>query len=194
MTMNIKETIKDMLMPEAEVQSLRDMFVEGLKDVYYAENKLYKSLGEMVEASSSESLKEGFEDHRQETAEHVERLKKIFGMLDMTPQGKQCEAIEGLVTEADEIIGETDAGGVRDAGLIYAAQGVEHYEMARYTTLHAWAVRLGLEDAATLLSATLKEETLASKHLTQLAQGGIDESAMKNKVFKDKSTTATSRK
>ena len=151
------------------METLRDMFEETLKDVYFAENAILKALPKMVEQAQSDDLKEAFNGHLEETKEHVVRLDRIFELLGKKAQGKECPALKSLVQETEEMISETRNPNVLDAGLIGCAQAVEHYEIARYGTLKAWAERLGLEDAAELLEQTLEEEKETDEALTELA-------------------------
>ena len=124
------------------MKNLHDLFEETLRDIYYAEKAILKALPKMAKKASSEDLSTAFEEHRQQTEGHVERLEQIFKMLDKAARGKKCEAIEGLTKEADEIIKEAETDTVRDAGMLAAAQAVEHYEISRYGTLIAWAEEL----------------------------------------------------
>ena len=157
-------------------KDLKALFVHQLKDTYFAENAILKELPKMAQAASSKALKEAFERHRAETEGQVQRLEKIFSMLGQKPEGVKCHAIEGLAEEAHEITEEFD-GGALDAGLIGAAQAVEHYEIARYGTLRAWAEQLGMEDAARLLSETLDEEESTDQLLSELAEDVINPKA-----------------
>lgn len=158
--------------------SLMDLYVEELKDLYSAEKQLVKALPKMVKAASSDELATGFEDHLEETRGHVERLEAIFRGLKASPGGHKCEAMAGLVEEAKELM-ETDADpDVLDAGLIAAAQRVEHYEIAGYGTVRTYARLLGREGDVTLLQETLDEEGRADKKLTRLAERLINERAL----------------
>jgi ferritin-like metal-binding protein YciE len=156
------------------MKNLRDLFEETLRDIYYAEKAILKALPKMAKKASSEDLSAAFEEHRQQTEGHVERLEQIFKMLDKAARGKKCEAIEGLTKEADEIIKEAETDTVRDAGMLAAAQAVEHYEISRYGTLKAWAEKLGMNDAAQLLDETLQEEKETDEKLTELAESEIN--------------------
>jgi ferritin-like metal-binding protein YciE len=151
------------------IESLQDMFLHELKDIYDAEKRLLKALPKMAKSAESEELQTAFEDHLGETENQVERLERIFESMDKPARGKKCMAMEGLVKEGEELIKEEDAGPAKDAGLIGAAQKVEHYEIATYGTLAAWAKILGLEDAVELLEETLAEEKAADEKLTSLA-------------------------
>ncbi len=159
------------------METLKEMFEETLKDVYFAENAIIKALPKMAEKAQSEELKAAFEEHLEETKGQVGRLDKIFKMLGSKAEGKECPALKGLVQETEELMGEAKNPDVLDAGLIGCAQAVEHYEMARYGTLKAWAEQLEMEDAAELLEETLEEEKAADEKLSELAFGGLNEEA-----------------
>lgn len=159
------------------VKTLDDLFHETVKDLYYAEKKLVKSLPKMIKKATSPKLKAAIQHHLTETEGHVSRLEEVFADIDKKPVAKKCEALEGLLAEADEVLGEIEDTAICDAGIISSAQTVEHYEMARYRTLAAWAHKLGLEDAAKLLEMTLKEEMAADKTLTALAEGNVMQKA-----------------
>ncbi|MCO6390873.1 DUF892 family protein [Aliihoeflea aestuarii] len=161
----------------AKEKTLEDLFHDTLKDIYYAERKILKTLPKMARAAQSDSLKAAFEKHREETEGHIERLQQVFELLGKRPQGKTCDAIEGIVAEGEEIIDEFKGTAALDAGLISSAQAVEHYEMTRYGTLKRWATELGLNDAATLFDATLKEETKTDSDLTKLADASVNQRA-----------------
>jgi ferritin-like metal-binding protein YciE len=159
-------------------KSLKDLFVMTLKDIYHAEKQILKALPKMAKSSEGSELKEALEKHRKETEGQVERLEEVFKLMDMKPSAKTCEAIKGLLAEGEEVIEECEDSGVRDAGMIAAAQAVEHYEIARYGTLRAWAEELGMDDAATLLEETLQEEKKADEILNEIAlQGGVNRQA-----------------
>ncbi len=153
-----------------KLENLRDLFVDELKDLYSAENQLLKALPKMAKAATSPDLKRAFESHLKETQGQVERLEQVFAGLDVSPKGKKCKAMEGLVEEGAEMMKEDAEPDVMDAGLIAAAQRVEHYEMAGYGCVHNYAQLLGETKAATLLQKTLDEEGAADKKLTQLAK------------------------
>lgn len=156
---------------------LMDHFQDTLKDVYYAEKQIYKALPKMIKAASNEDLRDGFESHRAETAGQIERLEEVFAMLEMKPRGKQCPSIDGILEEGEELIGEHEKGAGLDAALAAAAQAVEHYEIARYGTLCAWADTLGLRDAKKLLGMNLDEEETCDKTLSELAESELNASA-----------------
>ena len=159
------------------METLKEMFEETLKDVYFAENAIIKALPKMAEKAQSEDLKQAFTDHLEETKGQIKRLDKVFKLLGSKASGKECPAMKGLVQETEEFMGETQSDEVRDAGLIGCAQAVEHYEMARYGTLKAWAEQLEMDDAAALLEETLEEEEAADEKLTELAMSGLNEAA-----------------
>jgi ferritin-like metal-binding protein YciE len=159
------------------METLKEMFEETLKDVYFAENAIIKALPKMAEKAKSEDLKQAFTDHLEETKGQVKRLDKIFKLLGSKAAGKECPAMKGLVQEAEEFMGEAQSEEVLDAGLIGCAQAVEHYEMARYGTLKAWAEQLEMQEAVGLLEETLEEEEAADEKLTELAESGLNEAA-----------------
>ncbi|MFC5392395.1 ferritin-like domain-containing protein [Bosea vestrisii] len=147
---------------------LDDLFHDMLKDVYYAEKQILKTLPKMAKAARSAELKKAFETHREETEGHVERLAEVFELIGKAPRGKTCDAILGIIEEGKAVIEDYGDSPAIDAGLVASAQAVEHYEMARYGTLKAWARQLGHKEAVKLLDATLAEETKTDKALTQL--------------------------
>jgi ferritin-like metal-binding protein YciE len=151
------------------VKTLNDLFHETVKDIYYAEKKLVKSLPKMIKLATSPDLKHAIESHLEETKTHITRLEEVFGIMGKKPVAKKCEAIEGLLKEADEVVGEIEDTEVRDTGIISSAQTVEHYEISRYGTLVAWARQLDMNDAADLLEQTLEEEKAADEKLTSIA-------------------------
>jgi ferritin-like metal-binding protein YciE len=155
-------------------ESLRDLYIEELKDLYSAEQQIMQALPKMAKAASSKQLKAGFEEHLTQTEGHIARLEQIFQKLDRKPGGKKCKAMEGLVAEGDELIKEGGQKDTLDAGLIAAAQRVEHYEMAGYGTVRTWAQLLGEAEAARLLQQTLDEEGATDKKLTALAESCIN--------------------
>jgi ferritin-like metal-binding protein YciE len=157
-----------------EMESLQDLYVEELKDIYNAENQLIKALPKMAKAASSEELKSAFTTHLEETREHAQRLEQIFEKLGASPKGKKCKGMEGLLEEGKEMMGEDAEPEVMDAGLIAAAQRVEHYEMAVYGTVRAYAKLLGDDEAARLLQQTLEEEGATDKKLSDIAESQIN--------------------
>ncbi len=158
-------------------KTLDTLFHDTLKDIYYAERQILKALPKMKRGAQSSELQEALESHRAQTETHVERLQQIFEMLGKRAQGKTCQAIEGIIEEGAEILEEYKGNPALDAGLIAAAQAVEHYEIARYGTLKRWAEMLGMDEAAKLLDATLKEEE-TDETLTALADASVNEEAM----------------
>jgi len=151
------------------------LFVDLLKDIYWAEQQLVEALQDMHEAATTEELKSAFEDHRYVTQKHVRRLEKAFSMIDVPAETEKCDAMAGLIKEAQRVIKETEDGSMtRDAGLIIAAQKVEHYEIAAYGSLVQVALTLGHDDVATLLEKTLSEEEDADHHLTHIAETEVN--------------------
>jgi ferritin-like metal-binding protein YciE len=161
----------------AKEKDLNDLFLDTLKDIYFAEKKILSALPKMAKAAQSPKLKAAFEKHLAETDGQVERLEQIFALLDETPRGKTCDAILGIIDEGKEIMGEYKGMPAMDAGLLAAAQAVEHYEISRYGSLKTWAAELGLKDAVKLLDATLKEEKNTDATLTGLAESDVNKHA-----------------
>lgn len=159
-------------------KDLASLFHEGLKDIYYAERKILRALPKMARAAQSEALRDAFLKHKDETEGHKERLDQVFEALGKRAQGKTCPAIDGIIEEGEEVMDQYKGMAAIDAGLLAAAQAVEHYEMARYGTLASWAKLLGHTDAAKLLSETLAEEEATDKTLSQLAKSDVNKSAM----------------
>ncbi len=153
-----------------KMESLQELFIDGLKDLYSAEKQLVKALPKMAKAASSDELRQGFEDHLEETKVQVERLEQICEELGVSPRGKKCVGMEGLIEEGKELMEEDIDPEVLDAGLIAAAQHVEHYEMAGYGCVRTFAELLGYQEVANLLQKSLNEEGAADKKLTGLAQ------------------------
>ena len=153
-----------------EQKKLDDLFLDTLKDMYYAEKHIAKTLPRMAKAARSTELKAGFERHLEETEGQVERLEQVFEMLGKPARGKTCEAILGLVEEGKSIMEDFKGTPALDAGLVSTAQAVEHYEIARYGTLKTWAQQLGMPEAARLLDASLREEVATDKKLSQIAE------------------------
>ncbi|RFS17887.1 ferritin-like domain-containing protein [Emticicia sp. C21] len=163
---------------EQEGEKLKELFVDGLKDIYWAEKNLTKALPKLAKAATSEDLRDAFEMHLSETEGHVEKVEEVFEIIGEKAQAKVCPAMEGLIKEGEEVIESTDKGTVvRDCGLIMAAQKVEHYEIASYGTLRTLARMLGHNDAADVLQEILDEEGAADKKLTDLAESHINEEA-----------------
>lgn len=161
----------------AKEKDLSDLFLDTLKDIYFAEKKILSALPKMAKAAHSPKLKAAFEKHLTETDGQVDRLEEVFALLDETPRGKTCDAIMGIIDEGREVMSEYKGMPAIDAGLLAAAQAVEHYEISRYGTLRTWAAELGYKDAVKLLDATLKEEKNTDATLTQLAEGEVNKHA-----------------
>jgi ferritin-like metal-binding protein YciE len=157
-----------------DIKTMNDLFVHQLRDMYYAENQLVKALPDMAEKAVDQQLKQGFLTHLGETKMHVQRLEQVFQMIGAEAKAVDCPAIDGIIEEADEIIGEVADKAVLDAALINAAQAAEHYEIARYGSLVAWAKQLGRNDCASVLQKTLEEEKATDKKLTTLAERKIN--------------------
>ena len=159
------------------MKTLNDLFVHFVRDIYYAEKQVLKTLPKMARKADSDKLREAFEHHREETETQIENLEKVFEILGMKPRGVTCEAIDGILEEGKEIMEEATDADARDAGMIAAAQAVEHYEITRYGTLVAWARRLGISKAVPLLQANLDQEYAADKKLSDLAESGLNQQA-----------------
>lgn len=158
-------------------KGLADLFEHGLKDIYYAEKKIHKSLPKMIKAASDPELQSGLTAHREETAEQISRLEEIFGILGKKPQAKKCEAIDGILKEGDGLLkdfGKTRAG---DAAIVFSCQAVEHYEITRYGSMQTYAAELGHKDIAALLRQTLNEEKNADKTLSKVAVSRVNYAA-----------------
>ena len=158
---------------------LEDLFYDTLKDIYYAERQILKALPKMARAANDPKLKAAFEKHKEQTEGQVERLQQVFESIGKRAQGKTCEAIQGIISEGEEIMDEFKGTPALDAGLISSAQAVEHYKITRYGTLKTWAAQLGYKDAVTLLDATLKEESQTDEDLTKLAETAVNAAAQK---------------
>ena len=158
-------------------KTLDDLFYETLKDIYFAEKMLVKALPRMAKAAESDELREAFETHLGETEGQVDRLEQVFELIDKPARAKTCPAIKGLTDEAKEIMKDFKGTDALDAGLLSAAQAVEHYEISRYGTLKAWAEQLGLDQAVRLLDATLQEEKGADRTLTEIAESFVNPQA-----------------
>ena len=161
----------------ADIKTMSDLYVHQLQDIYYAEKQILKSLPDMIGKASNRELKSGLQKHLQETENHVARLEQVFKLHDLKPKAVDCPAIDGIIEEADEIVGEVDDKEVLDAAIVAAAQAVEHYEITRYGTLIAWAHQMGRDDAATILQKTLEEEKAADKKLTSVAESRVNRQA-----------------
>ena len=155
-------------------KTLDELFHDTLKDIYFAEKKILATLPKMAKAANTDELREAFEKHRAQTEAHIERLEQVFSMIDKKAQGKSCAAIIGITEEGAEIMDEYKGSPALDAGLLAAAQAVEHYEISRYGTLRTWAKELGLNDAAKLLEQTLKEEKATDETLTEIAISSVN--------------------
>jgi ferritin-like metal-binding protein YciE len=165
-------------MASAQTKGLEDLFMDGLKDIYYAEKKIVKALPKMAKGAESEELAAAFEKHLGETEVQIERLEQVFQLLGKPARGKTCPAIDGILEEGSEILQDYKGAPALDAGLVAAAQAVEHYEIARYGTLVTWAGMLGMTDAAAILGETLAEEEGTDEALSALGEGGVNERAM----------------
>lgn len=161
----------------AKIKNLEDLFHDTLKDIYFAEKKILAALPKMAKAAHNEELTAAFEKHREQTEEHVARLEQVFEEIDAKPQGKTCAAIVGIIEEGQEIIKEYKGSPALDAGLLAAAQAVEHYEITRYGTLATWAEQLGLTQSLKLLKKTLGEEEETDVALTELAEAAVNQEA-----------------
>jgi ferritin-like metal-binding protein YciE len=154
----------------AKEKTLNDLFHDTLKDIYYAERKILKTLPKMARAAQSDELKASFEKHKEQTEGQIERLQQVFEILGKRAQGKTCDAIEGIISEGEEIMDEYKGTAALDAGLVSSAQAVEHYEITRYGTLKRWAETLGMDDAAKLIDQNLQEESQTDELLSTMAE------------------------
>ena len=161
-----------------DIRTMDDLFVHQLRDIYYAEKQIVKALPKMIDKASDSDLKSGLRRHFDETKIHVTRLEQVFEEMDAQAKAVNCPAIDGIIKEADEVMGDVEDKDVLDAAIIAAAQAVEHYETARYGTLIAWAKELGRDDCATLLDRTLDEEKAADRKLTQIAEARVNMTAV----------------
>jgi ferritin-like metal-binding protein YciE len=155
-------------------KELKDLFLDTLKDIYFAERKILSALPKMAKAARSDALRAAFEKHHTETEGQIERLEQVFASIDQTPKSKTCDAIMGILEEGREIMSDYKGMPALDAGLLAAAQAVEHYEISRYGSLKCWAMELGYKDAANLLDATLKEEKNTDSTLTKIAEAEVN--------------------
>lgn len=158
-------------------KGLEELFVETLKDIYYAEKQILRSLPKMAKAASTEELRSAFQKHRDETEMQIERLEQVFETMGKAARGKSCQAIIGIVEESQEVMEEFKGSPALDAGILASAQAVEHYEISRYGTLVTWANQLGMKDAAKLLGQTLDEEKKTDVLLTKLAEQAVNRKA-----------------
>jgi ferritin-like metal-binding protein YciE len=158
-------------------KDLNALFLDTLKDIYYAEKQIYKALPKMAKTAQSDQLRNAFEKHHDETEWHIERLEEVFELLGKPARGKKCDAIEGIIEEGKQVMEEYEDAPALDAGLLAAAQAVEHYEISRYGTLKTWADKLGLKDAVKLLDQTLQEEKKTDETLTKIAVSAVNAEA-----------------
>jgi ferritin-like metal-binding protein YciE len=161
----------------ADIHTMDDLFLHTLQDIYYAENQIVRALPEMIEKATDKQLAQGFKTHLEETKGQIRRLEQVFKLLGKEPQGVDCPATDGLIDEAEDVAGDIDDKQVLDAALIGAAQAVEHYEIARYGTLMAWAKTLGHQEAIRLLKQNLDEEKAADDKLSKLAESSVNRKA-----------------
>jgi len=172
-------------------ETIQDLLVEEMQDLYDAEKQLVKALPKMVKAASNEELSQAFENHLEQTKGHVERLERAFQLLEQKPKGKACAAMKGLIAEAQERIEANEGSALGDSAMICAAQKVEHYEIAGYGTLKTWAEELGLEDVAALLEETLNEEKETDKLLTEIAEKVLPDAEDSSEEEEEESTQTT---
>ena len=162
---------------KAQEKKLDDLFEHALKDIYYAEKKILKALPKMIKAAHDGELKQGLENHRDETEGHVSKLEQVFSILGKTPRAVKCEAIDGILAEADGVLEDFGKTKACDAAIIFSGQAVEHYEITRYGSMHAWATSLGMDEAAEIIESILIEEKAADSKLTDLAESRINYAA-----------------
>jgi ferritin-like metal-binding protein YciE len=167
-----------------DIKTLDDLFLHGLQDIYYAENQIVKALPKMIEKASNAALKKGFETHLAETENQVKRLEQVFDMLPAEASGKKCPAIDGILKEGDEVMGEVADDDVLNVAIVAAAQAVEHYEITRYGTLVAWAKVIKRNDVAKILTMNLNEEKATDKKLGGIAKRKINAKAAARKLKK----------
>jgi ferritin-like metal-binding protein YciE len=160
-----------------DIKTMDDLFVHTLQDIYYAERQITKALPKMVEKASSHELKQAFQSHLAETEGHIRRLEQVFKLHGKEAKGVKCEAIDGIISEAESVIGNVADPNVLDAAMIAAAQAVEHYEITRYGTLATWAKELGRNDCASLLEQNLTEEKATDERLTRIAEQRVNRRA-----------------
>jgi len=165
-----------------KIETMEDLFLEQVEDLYDAERRLVKALPKMADASTSQALRQAFESHLMETEGHVTRLENVFRAMGQDPKGHTCDAMKGLISEGEEMISDIDESSLRDAGLIAAANRVEHYEIAAYGSARTFAEILGLSEAASLLEQTLEEEKNADQKLTHLAESMVNDQALRSPV------------
>jgi ferritin-like metal-binding protein YciE len=177
-----------------DIKSLYDLFAHGLQDMYYAERQILKSLPTMIDKATDKHLKQGLEQHRKETEQQVERLEQVFALDNEQPSGTKCPAIDGILQEGSDLMGDVADEDVLNAGIVAAAQAVEHYEITRYGALIAWAKELGRERHATLLARNLNEEKAADRKLTWLAERRINPDAREGAPERERSTVRRARR
>ena len=165
-----------------KIETMEDLFLEQVEDLYDAERRLVKALPKMAEASTSQSLRQAFESHLLESEGHVSRLENIFRTLGQDPKAQTCDAMKGLVSEGEDLIGDIERSSLRDAGIIAAANRVEHYEIAAYGSARTFAQILGLNEAVSLLEQTLQEEKNADRKLTQIAESMVNDEALRSPI------------
>jgi ferritin-like metal-binding protein YciE len=173
-----------------DIKTLNDLFMHGLQDLYYAEGQIMQALPDMIEKATNSQLRAGFEKHLTETEGQIHRLRQVFEMMDADPKGEKCPAIDGILKEGKELMGEIDDEDVMNVGLVAAAQAVEHYEITRYGALIAWATELGRTDCVPHLKANLAEEKATDQKLTTMAERRVNPQAEK----KPGKTTGTARR
>ena len=176
-----------------DIKSMEDLFLHGLKDIYYAENQIVKSLPTMIEKATNRELTKGLRDHLRETENQVTRLDMVFQRLGQEPRGTDCPAIDGLIKEADQIAGEVEDKEVLDAAVIASAQAIEHYEISRYGTLIAWAQELGHNNVTSLLNANLREEKAADRKLNTIAESKVNRRATGHRTAAARTRATTKR-
>ena len=163
-----------------KTKTLEDLFEHALKDIYYAEKKIYKALPKMIKAAHDDGLRQALEKHRGETEEHIAKVEQVFGLLDKTPKAQKCDAVDGILEETDGILKDFGKTETCDAAIIFSGQAVEHYEITRYGSMHAYALALGMTEAADLLASILEQEKAADQKLTDLAEDRINHAAEVN--------------
>ena len=159
------------------VKSMNDLFLHTLKDIYYAEKLILRSMPKMMKEAMTPEFKQALEKHKEETEGQIERLEQVFELCDSTARGVRCEAMDGIIAEAKDVMEEVEDGLVRDAGMLAAAQTIEHYEISRYGTLIAWAKQMGMKDAQMLLQQSLEEEKRTDQLLTKLPEQSLNRQA-----------------
>jgi ferritin-like metal-binding protein YciE len=165
-----------------KIKTLEDMFVHTLKDIHYAETKILKSLPKMIEAANDQDLKAALTAHKGETEDQIDRIKQVFSLLDMRSAAEECQAINGIIEEADGILADTKGTDMRDAAVIASGQAVEHYEIVRYRSLTNWAGELGMDKAAKLLKQSLDEEMAADQTLMSLSNKATAQQSMRTRA------------